>query len=124
MDSFIQVLEKAGVRCLCAALALSCLSSAATGETSTFEERTARFKLFADCGPMQLTVEKLSEDAKKIGLTEESIQAAAESRLRTARLYNTNALPYLYINVNVVGDGLSVRLEYKASSIGRRNTLA
>ena len=40
------------------------------GATSTFEERFARFQLFADCGPMRLFVEGLNEDAKKIGLME------------------------------------------------------
>ena len=97
---------------MAASLAVALVSSTAVGETSAFEERRARFQLFADCGPMQLTVEKLSEDAKKIGLTEESIQAAAESRLRSARLYSTEADQYLYINVNVVDVAFSARLEF------------
>ena len=58
-------------------------------------------------------MEGLGEAAKKIGLTEESIQAAGESRLRSARLYGTEADQVLYINVNVIGDGFSVGLEYQ-----------
>ena len=61
---------------------------------------------------MQLAVGKLSEDAKKIGLTKESIEDAAESRLRSARLYNPYALPYLGINVNVGKTAMGVELEY------------
>ena len=52
---------------------------------------------------MRLVVEHLSKDAKKIGLTEEAIQAAAESRLRSAHLYSTESEPDLYINVTVAG---------------------
>ena len=98
---------------MAASLAVALVSSTAVGETSAFEEQYARFKLFADCGPMLLVVEELTEPAKKIGLTEEAIQAAAESRLRSARLYSAGADPYLYIQVNVVGGGFSVILKYK-----------
>ena len=95
---------------MAASLAVTLVSSTAVGETSTALDR---FRLFADCGPMGLVVEKLHEDATKIGLTKESIQAAAESRLRSARLYSTEVNQYLYINVNVAGGGFNVGLEYK-----------
>lgn len=49
---------------------------------------------------MRLVVESLEEDAKQGYLTEEQIRNAAESRLRAARLYDPEADPYLYINVN------------------------
>ena len=95
---------------MAASLALSFLTTAAVGEATAASDR---FRLFADCGPMGLVVEELNEDATKIGLTKESIQAAAESRLRSARLYNTNGDPYLSIQVNVAGRGFSVRLEFR-----------
>ena len=97
---------------MAASLAVTLVSSTAVGETSTFKERHARFQLFSDCGPMQIFVEELDEDAANIGLTEGPILAAAESRLRSARLYSTEADQYLYINVNVVDVAFSARLEF------------
>ena len=65
------------------------------------EERT-RFKLFTNCKPVDLVVESLNQAARRIGLTETDIIAAAESRLRSARIYTADITgPYLYINVNV-----------------------
>ena len=48
-----------------------------------------RFELFNRCRPMWLLVEELPEDASAIGLTEDAIRATAESRLRAARLYQS-----------------------------------
>ncbi len=48
-----------------------------------------RFELFNACRPMRLVVKALASDAQEIGLTEEPIQLAAESRLRAARLFYT-----------------------------------
>ena len=81
----------------------------------TAEERFNRFRLFDHCRRMNLLVEELPTDALDIGLDEASIQAATESRLRSARLYSseTNAHSYLYVNVNVVGRTFSASLEYK-----------
>lgn len=59
--------------------------------------------LFDLCPPdegMQLVVESLYEDAIRGDLTEEQIRNAAESRLRAAGIYDPEASPYLYINVN------------------------
>lgn len=59
--------------------------------------------LFALCPPdegMQLVVESLREHAVQGGLTEQSIRNAAESRLRAAGIYDPEAIPYLYININ------------------------
>lgn len=95
-----------------AALALLFSASGAAGES--VEERSQRFQLFADCRPMRLLVEYLPPDASKIGLTREAIQAAAESRLRSARLYRSIRLaPYLYINVNVFRRSFNIRLAFK-----------
>ena len=98
---------------------MTLVSSTAVGETSTFEERYARFQLFADCGPMRLVVEELGEDAANIGLTEGPIRAAAESRLRSARLYSTEADQYLYIIVTAVGFAYSVDLQYNKNVFDR-----
>ena len=59
--------------------------------------------LFDLCPPdegMRLVVESLREDAKQGDLTEEQIRNAAESRLRAAGIYDPEADPSLYINVN------------------------
>ena len=62
---------------------------------------------------MALVVENLPPDASKIGLTVGSLQAAVESRLRAARLYDSEVLsPRLYVNVNVVGSAFGVRFQY------------
>ena len=72
-----------------------------------------RFQLFNECGPMELLVEEYKNaDWADIGLTVDRIQTMAESRLRAARLYDGTALPYLYVNVNVVGDGFSLSVRY------------
>ena len=52
--------------------------------------------------------------AFEIGLTKAALRAAAESRLRGARLYATVRLNYyLYLNINVVGRAHSISLEFK-----------
>ena len=94
-----------------AALALLLLASRAAGETA--KERVERFQLFGDCKPMALVVEGLPPDASRIGLTVDSLQAAVESRLHAARLYDSEALsPRLYVNVNVSGGAFSVGFQY------------
>ena len=99
---------------LLSALALSLPASGARGATvEESKNRIARFELFADCRPMRLLVEELPAGASKIGLTEEAIRAAAESRLRAARLYDSRAVYYLYVNVNVFRMAFSINLEFK-----------
>lgn len=93
-----------------AALSFAALAFLATGTAG--ETLLERFELFADCQPMVLVVERMSPDASEIGLTEESILAAAESRLRAARLYDAEATHYLYVNVNVAGPAFSLSLEF------------
>ena len=61
---------------------------------------------------MHLIVEGLPPDAVEIDLTEESIQAALESRLRSARLYDSEAIDWLYIRVNVLGVAYSIDLRF------------
>lgn len=93
---------------LLSALALPFSASGAAGEITDHK----RFQLFNYCRPMRLLVEDLSDGASKIGLTKEAIQATAESRLRSARLYDSGASHYLYVNVNVVGRAHSISLEF------------
>ena len=64
---------------------------------------------------MNLVVESLTSDASDIGLSDEMIQTAVESRLRSARLYRSEVafIPYLYVNVHVVGRSFSITLEYR-----------
>ncbi|MXY68586.1 MAG: hypothetical protein F4Y47_08495 [Acidobacteriia bacterium] len=78
--------------------------------------RLERFYLFNACRPMQLVVEELDDDAADIGLTQEALQAAAESRLRAARLYAVDGIradfSHLYVNINVTPRAFSVSLAY------------
>ena len=78
------------------------------------EERFDRFRLFNDCQPMFLLVEGLPSDALEIGLTHESIQAVAESRMRSARIYTSDqsAPAHLYILVNVVSQAFNLSVEF------------
>lgn len=64
-----------------------------------------RFELLTGCAPVALVVEELPAVAVDIGLTEESIEAAVESRLRVAGIYSDGDPDnFLYVNVNVVSD--------------------
>ena len=76
-----------------------------------FNRRHCQKKL-ACVGEMRLVVETLPPAAAEIGLTVESIQAAVESRLRSARLYDPEANTHLYMNVNTSGNAFNVNLEY------------
>ena len=70
-----------------------------------------RFELFNYCEPMNLVVGSLSPDAAEIGLTGGSIQAAVESRLRSARLHDSESSVFtLYVRVTVVGRAFSSNL--------------
>ena len=78
-------------------------------------QRIKRFELFNDCRPMSLIIENLSDDAKKIGLTRAHLYRVAESRLRSARIYQddySQLKEYLYVNVHVVGSAFSASLRY------------
>ena len=71
-----------------------------------------RFRLWDSCKAMRLVVEHLPKGAADIGLTKEAIETSARSRLRAARIYNSEADSYLYINVNVVGRAFSIGVNY------------
>lgn len=72
-----------------------------------------RFRLWNNCGTIDLIVEELSEDAGEIRLTREAIETSVRSRLRAARIYDSAATPYLYVKVPVVGSAFRVSFEFK-----------
>ena len=90
------------------AVATASQVAAAQTEVTALE----RFQLFNNCEPMFLVVENLDSGELEIGLTEQRLQAAAESRLRGARLYTSTRGPYLYVNINTFSVAFSVKLEY------------
>ena len=96
---------------LVAALFLTA-ASASAGEVTDYD----RFKLWNECRPLSLVVQKLPDVAAAIGLTEEAIEVAVRSRLRAARLYSEDypetAWSYLYVNVNVVDSAFGISVEY------------
>ena len=98
-------------------VALVLLVPAATGQDSAVQGQIERFELFNACRPMRLVIEGLPDDASTLGLTKEALQAAAESRLRAARLYTEDMAKadyaFLYVNVNVVGKTFNILVEYE-----------
>ena len=99
-------------------LATALLLAAGSASADEVSDRD-RFELWNDCRPLSLeVVDGLSEDADAIviGLTEDAIEAAVRSRLRTAQLHsrdeNETAWSFLFVNVNVVGSSFVTILEY------------
>ena len=77
-----------------------------------------RFRLWNDCQAMGVLVEDLGRDATEIGLTKSAIETAVRSRLRAARLYDDSlGLPYLYVNINVVGPAFSIKVDYNQAMV-------
>lgn len=79
--------------------------------------RYEKFRLWNDCGLVSLVVERLHDDAKKMGITEDRIQNTVESRLRGGRIYGESGPPFVYINVNIMGAVVSIRLEFRPAVI-------
>ena len=81
-----------------------------------------RFQLFSNCEPMNLLIFGFSDANKneeEIGLTEERVQFAMESRLRSARLYTSDrSRPYLSVSVSVVSRAFSISLKYSKKMRG------
>ena len=63
--------------------------------------------------PVALVVESLYPSAADMGITEEGIITTVHSRLRGARIYKADAVPYLYVNVVALKRALSYELELK-----------
>ena len=93
------------------ALALTVWPGHATAQDVSDRDR---FQLFNECGPMNLVVQDYGDGADwaDMGLTVDRLQTMAESRLRAARLYDATALPYLYVNVLVVGVAYSLGVDH------------
>ena len=71
-----------------------------------------RFRLFNFCSRMGLWID-LDEDAARMKLTENSIQVATESRLRSARIYRSESYaPALDVSISLVGNAFSIRVRY------------
>ena len=71
------------------------------------------FRLFTRCASVGLVIEPMHSDAEKIGLTAESVRAAVESRLRSARIYtDVRTDNWLYININVMGKVFNIDLSF------------
>lgn len=97
------------------ALALLLVLLPTPGFAQDTDERMDTFALFTRCSEVDLVVEQLPEDARDLGLTKETLERAARSRLRSARVYSDapkSLVPYLYINVNVVSPAHSVQVEF------------
>ena len=79
-----------------------------------FQGGQQQFDLFVNCQPMNLVVEPLNPGAMMIGLTNRDIAMAAESRLRSARLYAYDrASSRLHIIVAVTGMAFSIVLTFE-----------
>ena len=98
------------------ALVALALSFPASGETgATAEGSWERFQLFASCERMAVDIGHLGPGVREIGLTKESIQAAAESRLRSARLFDSDATTYLRITAIAHSVAFALQVEYLKS---------
>ena len=63
---------------------------------------------------MRLVVATLDpEDIQETGLTEKAITNTAESRLRAARLFNTEEKQFLSINVSIFNGAFNINVEFK-----------
>ena len=59
-----------------------------------------RFQLFNNCKPMGLEIDRVFDDVVVLGIAEENVRAATESRLRAAQLYIENAPASLFVAVS------------------------
>ena len=82
--------------------------SVGTAQANPVDE-PARFELFTDCAPLRIEV-LISKSETAISLAMESVQAAVESRLRSARLYSAESPYLLGVNITVVGWAFGVQL--------------
>ena len=85
----------------------------ATSPLAAESNKTMDFQFLDNCAGMRVVVEDLSRDAKRIDLTESTIRNAAESRVRSANLYEAHA-PYsmLVVNVTIVGRAFGTEVSF------------
>ena len=89
-------------------ITLTPFTEAESEDQDTYWER---FQLFHRCLPMELEV-SVSPEAKKIGVTEETLRIIAESRLRSARLYTTEGAGVLGVFLENVGACFNARVTF------------
>ena len=77
------------------------------------EEVANMFELFTACEPMYLHVNYSSTKPEGANLTEKAIINSVESRLRSGRIFKSESLNYLEANVNIVGYGFNIALQFK-----------
>ena len=79
-----------------------------TRECDSFE----CFQLYTACHPINLVVGNLSSDAEDIGLQKQAVINAAESRLRSARIYDPSVWEYLYVHIHIVSGAFHIVLHF------------
>ena len=85
------------------------------GETADYLDPHEAFQLWTGCEPVGLYV-ILDMDDTEIDLTEEEIERAARSRLRSARLYDKEAEALnLFVIVNVFDVAFTTDVEFEKS---------
>ncbi len=68
-----------------------------------------RFRLWNECRTIRLVVEDMSEHASTIGLTKRAVETAVRSRLRAARLYDSNlSNAYFYVRISIGRQALNI----------------
>ena len=105
--------------CLAVFLCLSSTYAFAANDYQAFKD----FQLFTKCEQIRLVVQhggNLRSDAMKNGLSNESIQNAAESRLRSANLYTNKRLDsYLFVYIHVVGNAHTISVQFNKTVIDK-----
>ena len=94
-------------------LTLLFIASPCLAEDADGKYKYKQFQLFNHCNPVRFLVEDLSSDAKKIGLTRESMETVVELRLRSSFLYDREAQSNLYVNVYVFKNVFSTSVQYR-----------
>ena len=70
------------------------------------------FQLWTGCQPVSLGVNLQKDNAPDLDLTEEQIEIAVRSRLRSARVYHESVdPPYLEVTVHVASQAFRIRVE-------------
>lgn len=73
-----------------------------------------RFQLFNNCEPVRLFIEELSLEETNIRLLKQDIETTVRSRLRAARLYNSDSSDYgafISVQVNVLTIAFSFTIQ-------------
>ena len=97
-------------RAILAVLALGWLACAAPVAAQGSPSDWDRFQLWTGCAPLEVSIEALDSEAVKIGLSEDAIRFAVESRLRGARVYrpDSDSMPFLGVSTGVVSEAFSL----------------